>query len=324
LAYCDDPSAHDEDGDMTKASAVVLELCVLLLATGCARSPRDADPILYDPPTFDLVHPPRMAALQLESEGAILNGIVYEAQGEGPHPTVVLLHGYPGNERNLDLAQVIRRAGWNVLFFHYRGAWGSGGVFTFGHLLEDVDMAIDTLGEPAFARAHRIDPSRIALVGHSMGGFAALLTAAENDEVDCVVSIGAANLGGMAQAMRDDPEALAHFAALWDERSAPIRRQSGMDQAVELASAENAERFDTIAKAPALARKPVLLIAGGRDQTSPADPHHTTMVEALERAGATSLETALFEKADHSFSGQRVALALRITRWLNEACRAPD
>ena len=45
--------------------------------------------------------------------------------------TVILLHGFPGNERNLDLAQAIRRSGWNAVFFHYRGAWGSGGVFSF-------------------------------------------------------------------------------------------------------------------------------------------------------------------------------------------------
>jgi len=38
---------------------------------------------------------------------------------------VVLLHGYPGNERNLDLAQARRRDGWDIVFFHYRGAWGS-------------------------------------------------------------------------------------------------------------------------------------------------------------------------------------------------------
>jgi len=60
------------------------------------------------------------------------NAIVYEAQGAGPHPTVVLLHGFPGNEKNLVLAQALRRAGWNVVFFHYRGSWGSGGPLLLG------------------------------------------------------------------------------------------------------------------------------------------------------------------------------------------------
>ena len=34
-------------------------------------------------------------------------------QGLGPHPVVIMLHGFPGNEKNLDLAQSIRRAGWD-------------------------------------------------------------------------------------------------------------------------------------------------------------------------------------------------------------------
>jgi uncharacterized protein len=32
------------------------------------------------------------------------------------------------HQRNLDLAHAMRRAGWNVVFFHYQGAWGSGGT----------------------------------------------------------------------------------------------------------------------------------------------------------------------------------------------------
>lgn len=59
-----------------------------------------------------------------------MSGLIYIASGAGPHPTVILLHGYPGNEKNLDLAQSLRREGWNVLFFHYRGAWGSEGEFS--------------------------------------------------------------------------------------------------------------------------------------------------------------------------------------------------
>lgn len=100
---------------------IVLGLCVSLMIVACRQPEDDLDPIVNDPPIFDLVHPPRMAAMQLESGDASVNAIVYEAQGPGPHPTVVLLHGYPGNEWNLDLAQAIRRAGWNVVFFHYRG-----------------------------------------------------------------------------------------------------------------------------------------------------------------------------------------------------------
>ena len=51
------------------------------------------------------------------------------AAGKEKKETVLLLHGRPGNERNLDLAQVLRRNGRNVIYFNYRGAWGSQGEF---------------------------------------------------------------------------------------------------------------------------------------------------------------------------------------------------
>jgi len=73
-----------------------------------------------------------MQTMQIPSHGVLLNALVYIAAGAGPHPAVILLHGFPGNERNLDLAQDMRRAGWDVLYFNYRGAWGTPGDFSLG------------------------------------------------------------------------------------------------------------------------------------------------------------------------------------------------
>ena len=57
------------------------------------------------------------------------------AAGKDKKETVLLLHGLPGNERNLDLAQELRRNGRNVIYFNYRGAWGSQGEFMFSNCL---------------------------------------------------------------------------------------------------------------------------------------------------------------------------------------------
>src|SRR6478609_9465849 len=77
--------------------------------------------------------PASMDELAIPSHGSRMNGLVYLASGAGPHPVVVFLHGYPGNEKNLDLAQAVRRAGFDAVYFDYRGTWGSGGTFLFGH-----------------------------------------------------------------------------------------------------------------------------------------------------------------------------------------------
>jgi dienelactone hydrolase len=78
--------------------------------------------IFTDPPA-DHAHPAAMKVLHIPSHGVLINGLVYSPGGAGPHPTLVICHGLPGNEKNLDLAQAVRRAGWNAVTFNYRGSW---------------------------------------------------------------------------------------------------------------------------------------------------------------------------------------------------------
>src|SRR5580698_9643258 len=129
-------------------------------------------PTVISDPAPDSAHPPRSAQVLVPSHGKGMNGLFYLAGGAGPHPTFVLLHGFPGNEQNLDLAQAIRRAGWNVLTMHYRGSWGSPGVFSIAHVLEDADAAVAFVRQPEIAAKYGIDTHRIVLGGHSMGGLA--------------------------------------------------------------------------------------------------------------------------------------------------------
>src|SRR5712691_11637462 len=98
-------------------------------------------PISEDPPD-DPDHPAALEAIDFRSSGDRINGVAYVPPGAGPHAAVLVLHGIPGYERNFDLAQVFRRAGWVAVVFHYRGAWGSGGIFSFTHVLEDSVAAL--------------------------------------------------------------------------------------------------------------------------------------------------------------------------------------
>ena len=110
--------------------------------------------------------------LFIPSENSLLAGLIYRPNGNEKHPTLLLLHGYPGNERNLDIAQIVRSHGWNVIYFDYRGSWGSQGKFSFKNCVEDV------LNVVAFCNKYqdslKIDTSNIVLFGHSMGGWTAL------------------------------------------------------------------------------------------------------------------------------------------------------
>src|SRR5262249_34233734 len=180
---------------MKRVGCFVLVLCSALWLANTVHAqetPPQAPPaVISDPPPAPEV-PATMGGPDTPRPRAKLYSVMYIASGACPHPTVLMLHGFPGNEKNLDLAMSIRRAGWNVLVPFYRGAWGSGGTFSFTHTLEDAQACIDFLHQPENVKKFRIDPNRIVLIGHSMGGFVAAYATAHEPKVFGVALISAA------------------------------------------------------------------------------------------------------------------------------------
>ena len=287
-------------------------LCALLLA-GCAAT--GFDPATMDPAPQD--PPPSMEPVRLPSGGVPLNGIVYLPGGDGPRPVAILLHGLPGDERNLDLAQALRRAGWAVVFFHYRGAWGSPGSFSFGHVLEDVDAAVAWSRSEAVRERFGLDDGPRALVGHSMGGWAALRAGAEAEGVGCIASLAGANLGGLGARLRDDADLADEVARNFEAWTVgPLAGTSGAALVQELASDPAA--FDLRRAVPELLDEHLLLVAGLADAVAPPEVHHTPLVEALAFRDASVRAVTL--QGDHAFSGVRIALARTVTSWLRTTC----
>jgi dipeptidyl aminopeptidase/acylaminoacyl peptidase len=148
-------------------------ILVAALLTSTMLSAQRLPSIGSDPPA-DQKNPAALVEIAVPSHGAQLLGALYLAAGAEPHPTVILYHGFPGYEQNLDLAQVLRRSGYNVLAVYYRGSWGVKGDFSFTHAIEDADAQVDWITSPEIASKYRVDPTRIVLIGHSMGGFMAV------------------------------------------------------------------------------------------------------------------------------------------------------
>ncbi len=153
----------------------------------------EIDPVTMDILIKDKDHKACIEHVVIINGGDRILGTLYRAQGAGPHPTAIILHGFPGHEKNLDLAHTLRRGGMNALVFHYRGSWGSGGTFSFSNMLEDVKASIEHLRNEKDALS--VDPSRIFLIGHSMGGWAAMMTALKDPGIDRIISMTGFNLG---------------------------------------------------------------------------------------------------------------------------------
>jgi uncharacterized protein len=258
-------------------------------------------------------YPASMQSFQIPSHGALINAFVYVAAGAGPHPVVVLLHGFPGNERNLDLAQDIRRAGWDVLYFDYRGSWGSPGDFSFSHSIEDTAAAIDYLRSPAMARILRLDRSRIVVIGHSMGGFMAVQAAAADRGILGMVLISAADLGGrIPESLPGGREQLAIdglSAAYEREGMAPLSGCTPEGLAHETLA--NRAQWSFLSKVDSLRTRPALIVTSNDAYAGGG----ATFAAALRRAGDTRVST-LHLAADHVYSDQRGALSGAVLRWL--------
>lgn len=258
--------------------------------------------ITTDPPT-DHAHPARMEVLHIPSGGVKINGVAYLASGAGRHPTFVFFHGLPGNEKNLDIAQAVRRAGWNAITVNYRGSWGSPGAFRFAGNLEDADAVLAFVHDTANARQLGIDTRRIVIAGHSMGGWVTLHTASHHPELLGAIIISAADMGATGLGPRDS--VIAHMAG--DMESLSGATPESMADEVRA----NAKRFRFGSAARGLARTQLLVVTSDDGLAPRAD----SLVKQIRTLGNSRI-TVVHLATDHSYSDKRIALETAIINWL--------
>lgn len=287
---------------------LLMAAALLLSATSVPSAPLPRAAIA-DPPR-DAAHPAHNQQLLIPSHGVGMNALLFQASGKGPHPTVIMMHGLPGNERNLDLAQAIRRAGWDVLTFTYRGAWGSPGDFSISNAMEDTRAALDFARSPEGAKLG-MDPRHIVLAGHSMGGATAFMTAAAAKGLDGLVLIDAWNIAGKTSKGADTRAALV---SSFDDFGNSLHGATPGTVADEVIAKRS--QWDLVAAAPRLARLPILTL---RAKHGIADANRE-LADALRGTG-NSRVTVIEMDTDHSFSDHRIALAAAVIGWLQSLGR---
>jgi pimeloyl-ACP methyl ester carboxylesterase len=285
--------------------ALAAAIGLLMAGAGQAQDVLVPASVTSDPP-HDAAFPARMAVIHVPSGQDIINGVVYVASGPGPHPTFVFFHGLPGNERNLDLVQAVRRAGWNAVAVNYRGSWGSGGVFRFAQNLEDADAVLRYVRDPANAKTLGIDPARIALGGHSMGGWVTVETLAHDPGLLGAVAISAADMGAVGLAGRQDR---AKITAMMNDNREALAGVTGASMADEVAA--HADAWTFAAAAPKLVDKRLYMLTSDDGLA----PGATGLVKAVERAGGKAI-TTVHVATDHGWSDKRIMLQALVVNWL--------
>jgi uncharacterized protein len=261
--------------------------------------------VIADPPP-DAKFPARMEVIHVPSGGVEINGVVYVASGQSPHPAFVFFHGLPGNEKNLDLAQAVRRAGWTVVTVNYRGSWGSPGNFRFAQNLEDAEAALAFVRSPENAKRFSIDVNRIVLCGHSMGGWVTAETLAHEPNLLGAVIISAGDFGAIGLRARQDRAAVV---ALMDDNRESLAGVTGESMADEVAAHGKDWSFQTLA--PELVHRKLLVLYS--NDFVKADS--LELIKDVKAAGGTTIAEKYVD-TDHSWSDHRIALESLVINWL--------
>ena len=231
-----------------------------------------------------------------QSAGSNLLGALYYGSGGGPRPTAILLHGIPGVEKNVDLAYALRDAGWNALIFHYRGSWGSEGEYTLAGIPDDVGAAMDELTGGKYP----VDPERLALIGHSLGGWAAIVRASRDPRVKAAVTIG--GVSNMRTWYLSPEQAIEFVRFLKGTSATEI-----LSQIRALGTTRNP--VDVINEMRTL---PILIV-----HANPDDSVSIEQAQALHAASHGSADLIVIDGADHTFSRHRRQMVERVVDWLS-------
>lgn len=277
---------------------------LLSFAPGRAAAQRGAAPAyLTADPENNPRSPAGCAELTVPSHGSRLAAFMYTAPGKQPHPTLILLHGFPGNERNLDLAQAVRRTSWNVLYFDYRGSWGSEGDFSFANCVEDVGSVVAFCKSQA-ATLH-IDTTRLVLFGHSMGGWVALKALPRLPGVKKAIIMSPWDIYASATATapgnsREDTEKYARQAFML---------HIPPDQSLLAPVVADARAYQLTADGPALSAKQLVFLDENR--------RNEAWIKPIGAANKASFRYEVWA-TDHPFSNKRITLAKTVIAFLKK------
>ncbi|GMA64494.1 lysophospholipase [Alicyclobacillus fastidiosus] len=232
-------------------------------------------------------------AVTLEIDGMTLRGMehVPDTASEEPVPAVILLHGFTGTKLEphrifLKISRALEERGIASFRFDFMGSGESDGNF------EDMTASLEIRDAKAILEMVRNDsrilPDQVSLLGLSMGGFVAGITAGDlGDAVNKLILLApAGNLRDIIQAAAAQ-NGVRSDVPYFDQGGNLVGRCL-YDDVLEIDGFERAKPF----------RGPVLLLHGTADGTVPYQVSEKYRAEVFgERA-----ILRLIDGADHTFN----------------------
>ena len=285
---------------MIKFSTKFLLSFLLLVSTNAFAQ---SESIVLSDLKWDITSPARSAELFIPSGNSQIAGLIYSANGLQKHPTLLLLHGYPGNERNLDIAQVVRSHGWNVIYFDYRGSWGSQGKFSFKNCVKDVVNVVAFCNK--YQDSFKIDTSNIVLFGHSMGGWVCLKALQELPTIKKGFALSTWNIGNDYKNVSTEKEMLRLANDPNTGGKYFVLNTSLKDLYTPVI--QNQTYFNLVNDGKSLAAKQIIMI----------DEHegNNQIADKIKESNKSYFDYSVWQ-TDHSFTNKRVSLINKVLAFL--------
>ena len=201
------------------------------------------------------------------TDGLLLRG---EYLPSSNNAAVILLHGHAANRSQMEPdARLLAGNGFGVLLFDARNSGESEGDLTTLGLKEviDVQAAYDFL-----IKQDDIDPKRIGVLGHSMGGSTAILAGAQIPELSAIVaqstftSLEDNVTNGVQNYLGLPPFPFAPLVLFWGQY------ESGMQ----------IQQVSPIEQISQISPRPVLIVHGAQDQVIPVENAYRLFEAAKE------------------------------------------
>jgi len=228
------------------------------------------------------------------NEGQRIAGTLHLPDGTGPHPGVVLCHGFTGMRIEahflfVKMSRALEGAGFASLRFDFRGSGESEGEFRDMTVEAEVSDALKAVD--VFCKMPEVDEARVGVIGLSLGGFVAACTTGMEERVKSTVLWSAVASLSKTMGRRLD-----------DEGRRLLEEQGYMDIGGHALGKGFLDRVDALDPLELIAKssQPLLIVHGSADESVP--PEQADRFESAARHGERRVEKFIVEGADHTYA----------------------